>query len=185
MNNYFHSINSSFLLIIITTITFIMYLYIKKIFEKFVEVKIGILFVFNIYMLSIITIWALLSNMLLVLASVLFYINLIYIPVNAIVIKAQILILSMLILTMILDLLLFSQGKILLNKYIKDRNNITDKYVSFLVKVMTALTLMVTGLYNMFTDSHMLGFIISTFSITTVVLSFVELYRIIKSQEWK
>lgn len=185
MNDYLNNINSNFPSIVIITILIIIYLSVKQIIEVLTEINTGIQFLLNTYLLSIIIVWSLLLNMVLILAIFLFYICLLYNSINFIIIKSQVLILLLIIFTIILDFFLLNQVKIILNKFVKDRKMITDKYIAFLVKIMTSLTLLMTGLYTMFTDNRMFGFIIATCSITTVVLSFIELYRIIKAQNWK
>lgn len=50
---------------------------------------------------------------------------------------------------------------------------------------MTALTLLLTGLYSMIYNRSNWGFLISVFSFVTVALSFIEIYRVIKKGEWK
>ncbi|MDT3949088.1 hypothetical protein [Staphylococcus haemolyticus] len=50
---------------------------------------------------------------------------------------------------------------------------------------MTASTLLLSGIYSMIYDRSNWGFVIAVFSLATVALSLIEMYRVIKKGEWK
>lgn len=167
--------------LIIVSIVFIAILMFSTI--KKVEINIlgmGVILIVQLVVFTIIFIWTLLLNALVLLSIIMFLISLIYVTIDFSVIHTQKILLILFMSSQALNYFMFKQFKLISEQFVKNQDIITNKYISFLVKVMTALTLLLTGLYSMIYNRSNWGFLISVFSFVTVALSFIEIYRVIK-----
>lgn len=172
--------------LIIVSIVFIAILMFSTIKKVGINILgMGVILIVQLIVFTIILIWTLLLNALVLLSIIMFLISLIYVTIDFSVIHTQKILLILFMSSQALNYFMFKQFKLISEQFVKNQDIITNKYISFLVKVMTALTLLLTGLYSMIYNRSNWGFLISVFSFVTVALSFIEIYRVIKKGEWK
>ncbi|WP_145386783.1 hypothetical protein [Staphylococcus capitis] len=184
LNNEIPSILLLALIIIsLIFITILIISYVKKIE---INVKgLGFVLIIQLFIFTTILIWTLILNFLVCIAFFMFIISLCFQTIDSSVICVQMRLLTLLILSHLLNFLIYILFNQINEQLVQNKDKITNKYISFLVKVMTALTLFATGLYTMFFDQSLWGVGIAMLSLLTVALSFIEIYRIIKKGEWK
>lgn len=145
----------------------------------------GATLVIHIIIATILIIWILFINSFIILSVIFLYYVLIVNFADFNVIKIKRLLFHLILVTVSSDYTLYKHIDFIISRYIKNKKIFTDRYISFLVKFMTAFTLFITGIYTMINDFSFWGIIITTVSLSTVILSVIELIRLIQNEEWK